>query len=156
MEHLPIHLPDELELGGPVHFRWMYPFERFFKHLKMKAKNLARVEGSIIAGSMTEETSNFSKYYFKQTVSTKKTRRRRYDDGGVGRTYPLPDVPDVFSDIGRMAGKVENTMWSDWKLLEAAHKYIMLNCSYFDKYQRYVRQKEGIIYIYSGKVILTF
>ena len=29
MEHLPIHLPYEARLGGPVQYRWMYPFERY-------------------------------------------------------------------------------------------------------------------------------
>lgn len=28
MFHLPIHLAREARLGGPIHFRWMYPFER--------------------------------------------------------------------------------------------------------------------------------
>jgi len=28
MEHLPIHLPFEEKAGGPVQYRWMYPFER--------------------------------------------------------------------------------------------------------------------------------
>ena len=28
MEHLPVHLPYEAFLGGPVHYRWMYPFKR--------------------------------------------------------------------------------------------------------------------------------
>ena len=28
MEHLLIHLPYEARVGGPVQFRWMYPFER--------------------------------------------------------------------------------------------------------------------------------
>jgi hypothetical protein len=28
MEHLPIHLPFEVKVGGSVHYRWMYPFER--------------------------------------------------------------------------------------------------------------------------------
>ena len=28
MEHLPIHLPYEVLVGGPVQYRWMYPFER--------------------------------------------------------------------------------------------------------------------------------
>ena len=28
MEHLPIHLPYEAKCGGPVQYRWMYPFER--------------------------------------------------------------------------------------------------------------------------------
>jgi hypothetical protein len=27
MEHLPIHLPFEIKVGGPVQYRWMYPFE---------------------------------------------------------------------------------------------------------------------------------
>ena len=29
MEHLPIHLPNETLLGGPVKYRWMYPFKRW-------------------------------------------------------------------------------------------------------------------------------
>ncbi|GKV31745.1 hypothetical protein SLEP1_g40413 [Rubroshorea leprosula] len=28
MEHLPIHLPYKAKVGGPVQFRWMYPFKR--------------------------------------------------------------------------------------------------------------------------------
>lgn len=28
MEHLPIHLAYEARVGGPVQYRWMYPFER--------------------------------------------------------------------------------------------------------------------------------
>jgi len=28
MEHLPVHLPYEARVGGPVQYRWMYPFER--------------------------------------------------------------------------------------------------------------------------------
>ena len=28
MEHLPVHLAYEARIGGPVQYRWMYPFER--------------------------------------------------------------------------------------------------------------------------------
>jgi hypothetical protein len=28
MEHLPIHLPFEVKVGGPIQYTWMYPFER--------------------------------------------------------------------------------------------------------------------------------
>ena len=28
MEHLPIHLPYETRIAGPVQYHWMYPFER--------------------------------------------------------------------------------------------------------------------------------
>jgi len=34
MVHLPIHLPNEVKLGGPVQFRWMYPIERYLCRLK--------------------------------------------------------------------------------------------------------------------------
>ena len=29
MEHLPIHRAYEAKCGGPVQYRWMYPFERY-------------------------------------------------------------------------------------------------------------------------------
>ena len=34
MVHLVVHLIREIELCGPVHLRWMYPFERYMKVLK--------------------------------------------------------------------------------------------------------------------------
>jgi len=30
MEHVLVDLAQQAYLGGPVHYRWMYPFERFF------------------------------------------------------------------------------------------------------------------------------
>ena len=29
MEHLPVHLPYEAKMCGPIQYRWMYPFERY-------------------------------------------------------------------------------------------------------------------------------
>ncbi|KAL1208238.1 hypothetical protein V5N11_034954 [Cardamine amara subsp. amara] len=74
MEHLPIHLPREAELGGPVQYRWMYPFERYMFHLKKKVKNLSKVERSIVAQSLNEEASQFAEYYFPSEVRTKSRR----------------------------------------------------------------------------------
>lgn len=34
MVHLIIHLIHEVRLGGPVHYRWMYPIERYLVRLK--------------------------------------------------------------------------------------------------------------------------
>jgi hypothetical protein len=28
MVHLVVHLVEEAKLGGPIHYRWMYPIER--------------------------------------------------------------------------------------------------------------------------------
>ncbi|XP_024011315.1 uncharacterized protein LOC112086578 [Eutrema salsugineum] len=46
MVHLTVHLGRETRLGGPVHFRWMYPFERYMKVLKDFVRNPARPEGN--------------------------------------------------------------------------------------------------------------
>jgi len=71
MEHLPIHLPYEAELGGPVQYRWMYPFERFFKKLKGKAKNKRYATGSIVESYINDEISYFSEHYFADDIQTK-------------------------------------------------------------------------------------
>ncbi|XP_062078722.1 uncharacterized protein LOC133834305 isoform X2 [Humulus lupulus] len=55
MVHLLIHLPEEAILGGPVHMRWMYPFERYMKKLKNYVCNKARPEGSIAEGYVVDE-----------------------------------------------------------------------------------------------------
>ncbi|WJX51928.1 hypothetical protein P8452_38084 [Trifolium repens] len=47
MVHLVVHLVEEAKLGGPVHYRWMYPIERYLGHLKSYVRNKARPEGSI-------------------------------------------------------------------------------------------------------------
>ena len=71
MEHLAVHLPYEAELGGPVQYRWMYPFERFFKKLKSKAKNRRYPAGSIIQSYINDEISYFSEHYFAAHIHTK-------------------------------------------------------------------------------------
>ncbi|CAB77951.1 putative transposon protein [Arabidopsis thaliana] len=71
MEHLPIHLPYEPELGGPVQYRWMYPFERFFKKFKGKAKNKRYAAGSIVESYINDEIAYFSEYYFADHIQTK-------------------------------------------------------------------------------------
>jgi len=37
-EYLSVHLAQEAYLGGLVHYRWMYPFERFFKWSKKRPR----------------------------------------------------------------------------------------------------------------------
>jgi hypothetical protein len=39
MEHVVVHLAHEARLGGPVQYRWMYPFERFMGDSKRSVKN---------------------------------------------------------------------------------------------------------------------
>ena len=84
MEHLLIHLAYEARVGGPVQYRWTYPFKRYMHSLKKKVKNKARVEGSIVEAYIIEEILNFSHHYFNPNVHTKLTQIGCNDDGGGG------------------------------------------------------------------------
>ncbi|XP_043687648.1 uncharacterized protein LOC122638864 [Telopea speciosissima] len=42
MVHLIVHLAQEASLAGLVHYRWMYPIERFLKQLKDYVCNSSR------------------------------------------------------------------------------------------------------------------
>ena len=41
MVHLPIHLANEVKIGGPVQYRWMYPIEQTLYGLKQLIHNMA-------------------------------------------------------------------------------------------------------------------
>ncbi|GJR38061.1 Myc-type, basic helix-loop-helix domain-containing protein [Tanacetum coccineum] len=76
-----IHLPDEAILGGPIRYRWMFPFERYMKKLKNYVRNKAKPEGSIAEGYVAEEALTFCSRYLKDDVETRFNRLGRNDDG---------------------------------------------------------------------------
>ncbi|XP_019189395.1 PREDICTED: uncharacterized protein LOC109183788 [Ipomoea nil] len=61
MVHLVVHLVDEVKLGGPVPYRWMYSIERHLGHLKSFVRNRANPEGSIAEGYIAEESISSNK-----------------------------------------------------------------------------------------------
>ena len=134
MEHLAIHLARELELGGPVQYRWMYIFERYMHHLKKMVKNQSRVEGSIVAQVINEETAIFAENYFPPEVHTKHRRPARHDDRGERATYHVT-VPSMFKEIGRLSGKFTKRRLTD---TEHAHlqTYLLTNCEDVLQYER--------------------
>ncbi|KAG5547799.1 hypothetical protein RHGRI_013476 [Rhododendron griersonianum] len=84
MVHLAVHLPREIVLGGPVHFRWMYPIERFLGKLKRFVSNRARPEGSIVEAYIVKECITFCSMYL-DGVETVHNRPERNEDLGVRR-----------------------------------------------------------------------
>ena len=70
MVHLTVHLVEELFICGPVHTRWMYPYERYFKGLKGFARNLAKPEESIAQGYQMEEALGFVTEYMSEYSPT--------------------------------------------------------------------------------------
>jgi len=66
--HLIVHLVEEVKLGGPVQYRWMYPMERYFVKLKALVKNRAHPEGSIVEGYRMEECLTFCSRFIGGTT----------------------------------------------------------------------------------------
>lgn len=59
MTHLLGHLVEDLFICGPIHTRWMYPIEHYFKMLKGFVWHKTRPEGRMAVGYTLEETLGF-------------------------------------------------------------------------------------------------
>ncbi|KAL0282127.1 UNVERIFIED_CONTAM: hypothetical protein Sangu_2969800 [Sesamum angustifolium] len=69
MEHLIVHLMNDARIGGPVQYRWMYPFERFLRELKKNVKNKAHVEASIVKAYMSKKSACLLHSTLRQTCN---------------------------------------------------------------------------------------
>lgn len=93
--------------------------------MKKKARNPTRVEASIVKAYLNEEVSTFCSLYFDPSVRTKLNRVPRNDDGG--HVEPRGRL-SIFSHPGRPLGpKNERRTLTDDEL-QAAHRYVLLNC----------------------------
>ncbi|XP_042466217.1 uncharacterized protein LOC122048759 [Zingiber officinale] len=63
MLHLTVHLVREVQLRGPVYFRWMYPFERCMKVLKSYVGSRKYPKGCIVRRYTAEEAVEFCSEY---------------------------------------------------------------------------------------------
>ncbi|GJY15491.1 hypothetical protein Tco_0385913 [Tanacetum coccineum] len=106
MIHVAIHLPDEAILGGPLRYRWMFPFERYMKKLKNYVRNKAKPEGSIAEGYVAEEALTFCSRYLKDDVETRFNRLGRNDDG---LPEEEPDKFQVFRSVCKLTGRMKET-----------------------------------------------
>jgi hypothetical protein len=81
MLHLIIHLPNEVRMGGPVHYRWCYPVKRNLKTLRKKCRNKAKIEASIAEAFILEEVSNFTEQYNYENLPSMHNAPPRYNVG---------------------------------------------------------------------------
>ena len=120
MVHLPIHLANEIRLGGPVQFRWMYPIERYLCRLKSYVQNKAYPEGSIAEGYLAEEALTLCSRYLHKGVYTRLNRKGQNYEG-----HDLCDVDlcDYFSSSGRPLGgkKKGQQFYLDFTSRDQAH-----------------------------------
>ena len=65
MPHLLVHLPEEVELGSPMHSRCLYFLERHMKTLKSMVRQKNHPEGSMSEGHLAQE----SLFYFGEMLT---------------------------------------------------------------------------------------
>ncbi|CAA7022576.1 unnamed protein product [Microthlaspi erraticum] len=122
MFHLPIHLAREARLGGLVHFRWMYPFERYVKTLKDYVKNFARPEACMAEGYLAGECLAFCLEFFKNSIPMQDSVNRNEDiesDHLVLEGRPLQKATEV-------------TLTE--KERDITHRYVLMNTAVMDPY----------------------
>ncbi|GKV30649.1 hypothetical protein SLEP1_g39438 [Rubroshorea leprosula] len=81
--HLIMHLAEEVKLGGPVAYKWMYPIERFLLTLRNCVCNRAHLEGSIVEAYLSNECLTFCSRCL-EGVETRFNRPLRNDDKDIG------------------------------------------------------------------------
>ncbi|XP_057719684.1 uncharacterized protein LOC130934112 [Arachis stenosperma] len=141
MVHLTCHLVDEAKLGGPVHYRWMYPIERYLGHLKSYVRNKAKSEGSIAEGYVAEEALTFCSRYL-EGIETRFNRPPRVDDH-PDDNYST-HVDSLFPQMGNSKGAFTVFELSPMEKKQA-HRYVVLNCPYvkpfIDDFKDFVRRR---------------
>ena len=132
MEHLPVHLAQEAYLGGPVHYRWMYPFERFFHWLKQKAKNKSQPESSMVMAYLIYEIKTFGSHYFDPKLpAMMATMPRNVVQQGIRR----PTTFDVFGMKGSAFGRGRQRHLTIEEY-NALHLHVLLNCKEVHPYMQ--------------------
>ena len=112
MQHLLIHLVDEIEVCGPVGGRWMYPCERYLGTLKAFVRSKAHPEASMANGYAAEEALGFCTEYLNLHSHTKRHVWDTEEDQGL-RAAVVEGRGRVFN----MAGPQ----------LERAHEHVVLH-----------------------------
>ncbi|XP_015054911.1 uncharacterized protein LOC107001341 [Solanum pennellii] len=137
MIHLPIHLVNEVRLGGPVQNRWLYSTEREMGTFKSYIRNRRFPEGCIAETRVGIDCMNLFSKYLHRGVHTRFNRRAQNSD----ECDPSDAEPvSLFSNKGvPLVAKKTDPIILDDKSLSQAHAYLLGNC---DDVQEYIREHE--------------
>ncbi|XP_025611139.1 uncharacterized protein [Arachis hypogaea] len=139
--HLTVHLVEEVRLGGPVHYRWMYPIERYLCRLKQYVRNRAQLEGSIADGYLSEEILTFCSRYL-DNVETRIYRPTRVDDQSIDA--PPSEIANMFPVVGKAVGASSFFTITATEKLQA-HRHVLVNCiaveKFLDEYRAITKRK---------------
>ncbi|WMV46923.1 hypothetical protein MTR67_040308 [Solanum verrucosum] len=137
MIHLPIHLANEVRLGGPVQNRWMYSTEKEMGTFKSYIRNRRYPEGCIAETRVGIDCMNLFSKYLHRGVHTRFNKRAQNNDecdpsdAETVSLFPNKGVP--------LGAKKTDPLILDNKSLSQAHTYLLRNC---DEVQEYIREHE--------------
>jgi len=128
MQHLILHLPNEVRMGGPVQNRWCYPIERCLKTVRQKCGNKGRIEASIAEAFIREEVSNFTTSYYSENLPSVHNPPPRYNEDENESTLSL-----FKGQRGRSSGASKKILTNEeWRKIML---YVLTNLEEVDKYQ---------------------
>ncbi|XP_059301757.1 uncharacterized protein LOC132053662 [Lycium ferocissimum] len=141
MPHLPIHLVNEIKLGGPTHLIWMYPNERHLCKLKTFVRNRSCAEASIAEGFLAEECLTFCSRYLRDGVKTRFSRYETEDDECAQNLSPI--FPKIGHPIG-IEKKKDSTFMMDPQLRYEAHRYALFNTG-DEQVEKFIEEHKNVM-----------
>ncbi|KAH0669764.1 hypothetical protein KY289_024257 [Solanum tuberosum] len=124
MEHLPIHLVDEIRLGGPNHLRWRNSTERKMFKFKGLVRNRRYPKACVAEGFNVEEFLIFGLRYLHDGVKIPFSRMMRM-------LKKRDDLSLMFPKLGHPVGngkkKKGETFTMDLELSCEVHRYVLFN-----------------------------
>ncbi|CAI8590840.1 unnamed protein product [Vicia faba] len=127
----------EVKLGGPVHYRWMYPIERYLGKLKSYVRNKAKPEGSIAEGYRFEEILTFCSRYL-ENIETRWNQPGRVDEDPIDDIQTASRVAELFPRVGKPVGGSSYYTLTPTEKLQA-HRHVLTNCPIVDDYLKQFR-----------------
>lgn len=125
MVHLTVHLTREVQMCGPVFFRWMYPFERCMKVIKGHVRNRNKPGGSIAEGNIAEETIEVIYEHQQSMNDTVGIPADRFNTSDTGE--------DSYHFMGKPISKAKFPL-VDKELFDKAHFYVLQNSPEVEPY----------------------
>lgn len=133
MTHLPVHLVEEIRLGGPVAMRTMYAIERYLRECKSNVRNKGHPEASMAEGYMAKECSRLCARYVNRSNASPKSVLHNIDSQPF-----LPKLGHPIRGRGKTTKKKKKSYHKiDKKTWTQAHQYVLFNCN-CDEIERYI------------------
>ena len=116
-------------MGGPVHYRWMYPIERYLGKMKSFVKNRAASEGCIAECYVGDEVVAFVERYYGQNMRNERLPRV---DGNSNHINSSSNT--LFPAIGKPVEAAHFHRLSRVEMLQA-HRHVLTCSTVVDSYR---------------------